>query len=109
MRVSPILQIDVKIQCPLGHQGLKKVFKQTKVEILYLTMRELDVIHEEWTATQINHDFCQGLIEGNDGPPKPTNLRLLTQGFLQGGAKDLDQATTIDDRVSGVLSTKGSL
>ncbi len=37
------------------------------------------------------------------------NSHHIMEAIFKGLAKALDQATTIDDRVSGVLSTKGSL
>ncbi|MFB3146333.1 MAG: imidazoleglycerol-phosphate dehydratase, partial [Nitrospirales bacterium] len=37
------------------------------------------------------------------------NPHHIIEAVFKAFAKALDQATTIDDRVSGVLSTKGSL
>ena len=40
----------------MGHEGLKEVFEEAEVECFDLAVRQIDVVHEEWPAAEIDGD-----------------------------------------------------
>ena len=73
----------MQIQPTVGHKGLKKILEQAEIEGLNLSIRQIDVVHEIGTPTQINRHLREGFIQWDRGESESLDPRLFTQRLVQ--------------------------